>query len=148
MKQSTKSYFPDVNVWLALSYERHSHHAVARRWFDALDDDARIYFSRYTQLGLLRLLTTESVMKDEVMSQKQAWEIYDIWIRDDRIHWAEEPIGVDRIFRQLSQSSRPSAKAWMDEYLAACAIVSGMSMVTFDRGFRDKIRHLVILGES
>jgi hypothetical protein len=28
-----KSYFPDVNVWLALAYRGHQHHPNASAWF-------------------------------------------------------------------------------------------------------------------
>jgi toxin-antitoxin system PIN domain toxin len=146
MKQSTSLFnFPDVNVWLALSYERHEHHFVARTWLSNLDENGQLYFSRFTQLGLLRLLTTQAVMRDEVMNQKQAWEIYDAWSRDDRVTLAEEPAEVEAAFRKLSQSSHPSPKSWADAYLAAFASKAGMSLITFDRGFRGKFHDLVLL---
>jgi predicted nucleic acid-binding protein len=36
--------FPDVNVWMALSFPGHVHHDIAREWFGPLDDrdDARV----------------------------------------------------------------------------------------------------------
>jgi uncharacterized protein len=149
MKPSTKSFhFPDVNVWLALSYERHEHHLAARAWLDSLSDYDSICFSRFTQLGLLRLLTTEAVMGRNVMNQQQAWEIYDAWINDDRVLLAEETAGLEAIFRRLSQSSQPSSKSWADAYLAAFASAAGMSLVTFDRGLRGKLHDLVLLPAS
>jgi predicted nucleic acid-binding protein len=63
--------FPDVNVWLALTYGRHIHHATAARWLDGLTD-ASLYFCRFTQLGLLRLLTNEQVMAASVLNQRRA----------------------------------------------------------------------------
>ncbi len=51
------SFFPDLNVWLALSDGGHSHNAIARAWVNDLGPDDLILFSRYTQIGLLRLLT-------------------------------------------------------------------------------------------
>jgi len=33
------TYLPDVNVWIALAAERHTHHWVARRWFRNLQDE-------------------------------------------------------------------------------------------------------------
>jgi predicted nucleic acid-binding protein len=66
----TKSYlFPDVNVWVALTHAGHVHHFVTRDWFADLNADARFGFCRFTQLGLLRLLTAEAVMGDEVLSR-------------------------------------------------------------------------------
>ena len=73
MPPSTTSLFPDINVWVALTYEGHVHHAVAAAWFADLQSNATLAFCRFTQLGLLRLLTTTAVMGDEVMTQPQAW---------------------------------------------------------------------------
>jgi len=61
-------FFPDLNVWLALSVNRHSHNAVAWTWLNRLPDDTRLIFSRYTQLGLLRLLTNTAVMGDQTLT--------------------------------------------------------------------------------
>ena len=37
MPESTRSsLFPDINVWIALSYEGHAHHATAVKWFTML----------------------------------------------------------------------------------------------------------------
>jgi predicted nucleic acid-binding protein len=70
LKSSSSFLFPDVNVWLALSCERHLHYPAARTWFEQLEDSARACFCRLTQIGLLRLLTTDAVMgEDEVLSQ-------------------------------------------------------------------------------
>jgi toxin-antitoxin system PIN domain toxin len=146
MKQSLKSFhFPDINVWLALSYERHEHHSAARAWFGSLGDYDNICFSRFTQLGLLRLLTTEAVMKQDVMNHRQAWDIYDEWLADDRIFLVEEPSSIEVIFRKMAQSTHPSAKLWTDAYLAAFASAAGMNLVTFDRGFRGKLHDITLL---
>ena len=87
MPRSTTSFlFPDVNVWLALSYQRHVHHPAAKAWFERLDENARLCFCRFTQLGLLRLLTTDAVMgEDKVLSQAEAWRAYDRLNGDERI---------------------------------------------------------------
>ena len=50
------TYLLDVNVWIALAAERHTHHRVARYWFSNLQDE-KLAFCRLTQLGFLRLLT-------------------------------------------------------------------------------------------
>ena len=57
---------------------RHVHHLVSSDWFQSLDRDVRFCFCRFTQLGLLRLLTAEAVMGDEVMHQVDAWALSDI----------------------------------------------------------------------
>jgi uncharacterized protein len=52
---------PDINVWLALVLPDHVHRERALTWWERQADS--IAFCRFTQLGLLRLLTTASVMK-------------------------------------------------------------------------------------
>jgi toxin-antitoxin system PIN domain toxin len=135
-----------VNVWIAMTYGGHAHHNAAKAWFDDLEMDARVCFCRFTQLSLLRLLTTEAVMgADEVMTQRQAWEAYDEWLADGRVVFLEEPPNIDAAFRSLSGQRHPSPKTWPDSYLAAFASVSDLQLVTFDRGFQGKTRQVTIL---
>jgi toxin-antitoxin system PIN domain toxin len=147
MPRFSRSFlFPDVNVWVALTYGGHEHHSAARTWFDALDMDARICFCRFTQISLLRLLTTPAVMgADEVMTQVEAWEAYEHWKRDDRVLFLDEPPNVETAFRNLTRQNRPNARNWADAYLAAFATVSAMKFVTFDRDFLGKVEDLLIL---
>ena len=147
MTRFSRSFlFPDVNVWVALTYGGHNHHSAARSWFEALDMDARVCFCRFTQLSLLRLLTTPAVMgTDEVMTQIEAWGAYDQWKQDERILFLEEPPNLEAAFRMLSRQPHPHAKNWADDYLAAFASVSGMQFVTFDRAFQGKVEKLLIL---
>ena len=135
-----------MNVWVSLTYGGHEHHDAAKAWFDALDMDARVCFCRFTQISLLRLLTTSAVMgADEVMTQAQAWEAYDQWKQDDRILFLEEPPSVEAAFRGLTRQLRPNPKNWADAYLAAFAAVSGMRLVTFDRALQGKTANVVFL---
>jgi uncharacterized protein len=150
MPASTRSFlFPDVNVWLALTYERHVHYGPAKQWFESLDDSARLFFCRVTQLGLLRLLTTEAVMgNDEVMSQRAAWQAYDRWLQDDRVSFLPEPPALEENFRSMSQLRHPAPKDWADSYLAAFAAVSDLTLVTFDQALHRKARQAIRLGNS
>jgi len=130
------SLFPDVNVWLALTHSRHIHHGIAADWFLSLDNEA-IFFCRFTQLGLLRLLTNRQVMGAEVMSQRRSWRAYRRWFEDERVEFHREPESAEfeRLFEEYSSRSHPSPKLWADAYLAAFARVAGFRLVTFDRGF-------------
>jgi toxin-antitoxin system PIN domain toxin len=147
MPASTRPFlFPDINVWVALTYEGHVHHLRAREWFDALGPGARLYFCRFTQLGLLRLLTAEAVMeRNEVLTQERAWRAYDQWQEDDRVSFLEEPAGLETPFRALTRSRRAAPKDWAESYLAAFAAASQLTLVTFDRAFRNKSAQLVLL---
>jgi uncharacterized protein len=146
MRRSSRSFlFPDVNVWVALTWEGHIHHVAARTWFEGTDTEARIAFCRLTQISLLRLLTTQAVMASDVMSQTEAWAAYDYWLRDDRILFLEEPANIESVFRSFSRQPQPDAKVWADAYLAAFVTVAEMQLVTFDKGFEGKVENLRIL---
>ena len=147
MPGSTTSLFPDINVWVALTYEGHQHHRVAAAWFATLKPDEGLAFCRLTQLGLLRLLTTEVVMGDEVMTQPQAWAAYDRWHQDPRVELVAEPAEIETRFRALTRRRQPATKGWADSYLAAFATVAALTLVTFDRGLRAKTKSTIVLGE-
>jgi len=143
---TTSFLFPDINVWVALTYEGHVHHAIARSWFASAGDSLRLFFCRFTQLGLLRLLTAVPVMgKDEVMTQAEAWGAYDRWLQDERVAFLDEPSGLETPFRAMTQASRSATKDWADSYLAAFALASQLTLVTFDRGFQNKAKQLILL---
>jgi toxin-antitoxin system PIN domain toxin len=130
-----KSFFPDVNVWVALVYQGHQHHSSALAWFDNLNGDVT-YFCRLTQLGFLRLLTHPTVMRDEVRSQTEAWLAYDFLLGDERVSFQEEtdPEQLESSLRRLTSIRRSSSKQWPDAYLAAFARTAGLALVTFDHG--------------
>jgi len=146
MPPSTTSYFPDINVWVALTYEGHVHHGIAAEWFEALSSDATLTFCRFTQLGLLRLLTAKAVMGDEVMTQPQAWAAYDRWLQDPRVELVDEPPELEPRFRALTRLRQPATKDWADSYLAAFATVGQLTPVTFDKGLGTKAKSAVLLG--
>ena len=146
MPPSTTSLFPDINVWVALTYEGHAHHANAAEWFAMLSRDATFVFCRFTQLGLLRLLTAEAVMSDEVMTQPQAWAAYDRWLKDPRVELVDEPAEIETRFRALTRLRQPATKDWADSYLAAFAAVGQLTLVTFDRALRAKVKAAILLG--
>jgi len=147
MPRSTKQFlFPDINVWVALTSDLHVHHATARRWFDNLGPAARLFFCRFTQIGLLRLLTTEAVMgPDDVLSQAEAWQAYDQWLEDERMGFLEESNELESSFRAMTRSRHAAPKDWADSYLAAFAQAGQLALVTFDRAFQDRTNRLILL---
>ncbi len=136
--------FLDTNVWLALVWGRHSHAELARDWLDQCEDE-QFLFCRFTQLALLRLLTTKAVMGQDVKTMPAAWEIYDHCCTDERIAFLPEPEGLDPRLRSLSRSHEASPKLWADAYLAAFASVAGLRLVTFDKAFRSKPVECLVL---
>lgn len=137
--------FPDVNVWLALVHGIHPHHQAARAWGESLDNEAAAYFCRFTQLGLLRLLTNESAMGDDVLTQSQAWKQFDALLASPGNRMMDEPHGIDPVFRQNTDRNEASTKQWADGYLAAFATAAGIQLVTFDRALAGKVKGAVLL---
>jgi toxin-antitoxin system PIN domain toxin len=128
-------FFPDLNVWLALSVEGHAHSAEAWEWLRHLPAPAQLVFSRYTQLGLLRLLSNSSVMGDRTLTLAQAWSVYDRWLADPRVAFYPEPPGLDAALRAATKPvSAQTAPKWIgDAFLLAYAQQCGAALVTFDR---------------
>jgi toxin-antitoxin system PIN domain toxin len=129
--------FPDTNVWLALVWSRHSHAEAAREWFESCDGE-RFLFCRFTQLALLRWLTTKAVMGRDTKTMTQAWDLYGRCCADDRIAFLSEPEGLDVHFRALSKGHRASPKVWADAYLGAFTAAAGLTLITFDKAFRTR----------
>ena len=74
-------FFPDLNVWLALSVADDTHRSVTAHHLPGSGVNDRLIFSRYTQLGLLRLLTNPAVMGRSDLALKEAWQVYDRWLK-------------------------------------------------------------------
>jgi toxin-antitoxin system PIN domain toxin len=134
-----------VNVWFALVHEIHPQHRSALAWGESLDNDAVVYFSRFTQLGLLRLLTNRSAMGQDVLSQSQAWEAFDAFLANSGNRMLEEPRGIDPLFRTYTYRHEASTKLWADGYLAAFSVAAGIQLVTFDRALAGKVEGAVLL---
>ncbi|MDR3773678.1 MAG: PIN domain-containing protein [Terracidiphilus sp.] len=130
------SFFPDVNVWLALSDGGHSHHAFASNWLDRLPDDSILILSRFTQMGLLCLLTNTAVMGDRTLTLGDAWAVYDGWLEDPRVDFYPEPRNVDVGFRRATEpfAGKAAAKWVGDCWLLAFAQAAHARLVTFDQG--------------
>jgi toxin-antitoxin system PIN domain toxin len=142
----TSSFLPDINVWIALQYEAHRHHAAAVAWFRSLDDGASLAFCRHTQIGMFRLLTTDAVMHGTPLTQKQCWGIYAQWTDGGRAFLRFEPDGLDPAFQRLTSADAPSPKSWADAYLAAFAEKANLTLVTFDRALAAKAKDAILLG--
>jgi toxin-antitoxin system PIN domain toxin len=142
MKPRMTLFFPDVNVWLALSIVDHSHTKAAWNWLDSVAGGDRLLFSRYTQLGLLSLLTSPAVTGKHPFRLREAWGAYDQWIGDSRVEFYPEPRNADSMFREAMEpfESQPSSKAVGDCWVLAYAAGTGATLATFDRALHDFAR--------
>lgn len=123
--------FPDINVWLALATSEHIHSPVAHRWWDSVE--GTIAFSRMTQTGFLRVMTTAAAMHGRPLTMDEAWRVYDRLYADSRVAFLPEPAGIEAKFREHTRARTASPKVWGDAWLLAFAESSGGTVVTLDR---------------
>ena len=135
---NVKSILADVNVWLATLVAEHPHHDAATRWWreDVLPAGDTIAFCRLTQLGLLRLLSNETVMGQRRLDHAHAWATFTEIAAQASVAILDEPSGIDEILADLCNRDRSSPGFWSDAYLAAFARAGRHRLATFDRGFR------------
>jgi toxin-antitoxin system PIN domain toxin len=136
--------FLDANVWLALLWSRHIHSERAREWFEEAGEE-QFFFCRFTQLTILRLLTTERIMGKDTKTMSEAWHVWDRVWADTRIAFLPEPDDLEKEFRTRSRLSSRSPKVWADAYLLAFASVAGLKFVTFDRALKGHGANLLVL---
>jgi len=134
-----------VNVWFALAHEIHPHHKLAIAWERSLPADTVLVFCRFTQLGLLRLLTNSAAMQADVLTQAEAWKAFDTLLRLSTARMLDEPRGTEAIFRKRSDRDEVSTKHWADAYLAAFAETAGLSLATFDHALAGKVKGAILL---
>src|SRR5690349_587427 len=122
-------FLPDVNVWLALTFDSHVHHSDAKKWFNALSDQV-CFFCRMTQQGLLRLSTNPAVFGPHALTLHDAWQNYDAFQSDARVSYAAEPPSVEVHWRNWTERQSFSPHVWNDAYLAAFALSAGLQIIT------------------
>lgn len=129
-------FLADVNVLFPLLVSRHPHRVTALAWFDR-QQNAEVALCRLTRLGILRLLCTEAVMGPDVLRPGAALDAVEVLENDERVIFAAEPPGVDRVLRDCISGRAGTPNLWSDAYLAAFALVSDVELVSFDKGFRN-----------
>jgi predicted nucleic acid-binding protein len=136
------SFFPDLNVWLALSVAGHSHSGDAWSWANLLPRETRLIFCRYTQIGLLRLLTNQAVMGEQTLTLRKAWSVYDRWLADPRVDFYPEPRDADAEFRRVTEpfGTKPASKWIGDSWLLASSNGLQSTLVTFDKALYQQAR--------
>ena len=142
-KSTTSLTFPDVNVWLALLLEHHIHRPVAQTWWGAME--ATIAFTRFTEVSVLRLLTTRAAMDGKPLSMDDAWRSHDKLFEDARVVFIPEPSGVEARFRGYAAGRTATPKLWADAWLLAFAEAAGGTVITFDQALAARGAHCLLL---
>ena len=143
---------PDTNIWLALALSKHDFHSIARDWFAAQSARKSVLFCRSTQQSILRLLTTDMVMRLyelPPLSNMAAWQMLEGFMADPRVGWSPEPQGIEAQWKTLATRRTSSPKLWMDAYIAAFAITGNYQLITIDAAFT-QFQHLnsLVLAKS
>jgi toxin-antitoxin system PIN domain toxin len=129
----------DSNVWLAMAVEDHQHHKSVAAWMAELTAHAEVAMCRATQIALLRLLTTKALMNgygSRPLTNSEAWDVCNRVLTDSRVTYLHEPPNVNHQWERFAVRETVSPKLWLDAYLAAFAIRSDCTLVTFDRAFQ------------
>ena len=136
----------DANVWLPILMERHEHHQAASEWWENGEASAACWV-RPVQQTVLRLLTNPRVMGNDLLAPDEAWRIWEELTLDRRTAFLPlEPYGLESAWRENIRHRAPTPKLWMNAYLAAWAETAGLTVATFDSGFRNYPRiHLQLL---
>jgi predicted nucleic acid-binding protein len=81
------------------------------------------------------LATNPRVFGNDAVALPDAWQMYDTYLSDPRVSFADEPAGLEDHWRTFTQSRSFSPHVWNDAYLAAFALAGKLELVTFDQGF-------------
>ncbi len=125
---------PDLNVWLALSWPLHPQHLRANHYWEA-EAGERVVFCTATGLGLVRLLSRESLMGEAVLSPAAAGEVLERFCGQPGVGFGGEPTDGWEVFQALLRKGTVGSQHCTDAHLAALAIVNGWRLVSFDAAF-------------
>ena len=135
---SEPAFLLDVNVWLALAFPAHPHHALGVAAYRRATPARPACFCRTTQQGFLRVATNPVFLRSSnitALTNRDAWAALSQLMASPSVAYCEEPAGVVAIWQRLGAMPSMSTKVWMDAYLAAFASAGGLEMVTLDQGF-------------
>ena len=132
--QPAKVDLPDLNLWLALAWSGHRHHAIACRYWEEQAAHT-VVFTAVTALGLVRLLSQPRVMGEAVLSLGQASAVQTAFLEQPGVRLVDDAAASWPVFRQLLSRGTWPARLCTDVHLAAIAITAGWRLVSFDQDF-------------
>jgi toxin-antitoxin system PIN domain toxin len=130
----------DSNVWLALTFSAHPHHALAKEIFAEASAENPACFCRATQQSFLRLATTPAILHAygaEGFTNQDAAKLIKTLSGLSAVSILEETSGLESRWLELAGLPSASPKVWMDAYLAAFAMLHEAEFVTLDRDFQN-----------
>ena len=134
----------DSSAWIAAVFPSHPFHESAQAVLQTATASAPAVFCRATQVSFLRLATTPPLLRQydaEHMTNRAALAELQMLLSRPEISEIDEPPAIAVLWHLLAECDSASPKVWMDAYLAAFAITAGLTLVTFDRGFKNYVEH-------
>jgi toxin-antitoxin system PIN domain toxin len=134
----------DSNLWVALTFSSHPHHALAQSAFAGASLGVPACFCRATQQSFLRLAVTPALLKiyrPGNFTNADALRQLDSFSQRPEVIFLDEPHGLETLWHQLAAITTASPKVWMDAYLAAFAIGHDVEFVTLDGDFKSFEKH-------
>ena len=84
-------------------------------------------------------------MGAETLTQRQAWHVYDVFLKQSDVQFFHEPRTLEASFRAFSRRPSASPKDWADSYLAAFAHEIGAKLITFDNALAARSKEAIVL---
>ncbi len=129
----------DSSVWIGAIFTTHPFHQQARAALQNATPAAPAFFCRFTQQSFLRLASTPALLKAygaEGLTNRDALVALEALLALPKVCEREEPPGTVALWHRLAARETASPKVWMDAYLAAFAMSSGLRLVTLDSDFK------------
>jgi len=125
---------PDLNVWLALSFDGHAHHAEATSYWSHGRSDL-VALCGVTLIGLPRLLTTSPVMHGKPFPPPIAAKKCRGFLDLPDVRFLPDTGNLFSRVEAWSRESFFSPKLWTDAWIATLALEHGCRVVSFDADF-------------
>ncbi len=91
---------------------------------------------RVVQISFLRLLSSESVLKEDTVTNQRAIEVWEKLLLDTRFQYLPDKNYTLQKWPFLGNKQKKDPKLWMDGYLAGLAIENSLVLVSLDKGFK------------
>jgi toxin-antitoxin system PIN domain toxin len=128
------TYLPDVNVLVASMRPDHPDHATARAFLVRSRLAGHAFVTPVEVLAAaLRVLTLDVWVESETSAS--ARELIHDWVAAASAETVSHPPGSWRVLGEFARTLSLGTREIPDALLAASAIVSRTTIVTFDRGF-------------
>jgi toxin-antitoxin system PIN domain toxin len=121
----------DVNVLVALFYDRHVHHDVAHDWFTD-NADAGWASCPVTESGLLRILGNPARMSGQYVALPKLVELLSTFCKNSRHHFWPDALSM-RDARTFNVTALRGHQQLTDVYLLGLAVKAGGKFVTLDQ---------------